>query len=195
MTLSDLGGLTVLSLRDPAAALRFLRGLQLPMQLRWMVLLLAVTLSTVVTFLLRQIFLGGIEGPEGSFYLSPMSMAGSQFLILIVAAWLITMVGRMMGGQGNFPDALLMIGWIELMLLGLQLAQIPIALVIPPLGALLTLVMIGLSVYLVVSMTKALHGFTSIIKVVMGFILTGFAAVMVLSILLTMLGIVPEVPL
>lgn len=46
MKLGDLGELAVLTLRNPDAALRVLRGLDLPMAARWTALFLAVVLTS-----------------------------------------------------------------------------------------------------------------------------------------------------
>ena len=52
MKFGDIGELAVLTLRNPDAAMRVLRGLDLPMVARWMALFLAVVLSRMLGVLL-----------------------------------------------------------------------------------------------------------------------------------------------
>ena len=55
MNSGNLGELAVLTLRNPDAALRVLRGLDLPMAARWTALFLAVVLSRMLGVLLLMV--------------------------------------------------------------------------------------------------------------------------------------------
>ena len=57
MKFGDIGELAVLTLRNPDAAMRVLRGLDLPMVARWMALFLAVVLSRMLGVLLLMMLL------------------------------------------------------------------------------------------------------------------------------------------
>ncbi|CAM3004647.1 Yip1 domain-containing protein [Paracoccus aminovorans] len=193
MTSGDLGDLVVLTIREPAAALRVLRGLDLPMSARWMALLLAVTLSTLLAMLSLALFPIEVESPVSAVLSSPAVLAGVQFAAMAVSALMMAQVGRWFGGQGDFADALLIVAWVELLLVGLQAVQVLMMLLFPATAAMLSVLAFGLFLYLAVAMTKALHGFSSTGKVVLGFVGSLFVLGFVLSLLAAALGIVPEV--
>lgn len=190
---AQIGDLVVLTLRDPAAALRVLQGERLPMSARWMMLGLAVTLSTLLSTLSLLLFPVAPGDAMGELFSVPLTLAWVQFGTIALAALCMTVVGRLFGGRGEFPDALLAIGWIELILVGLQAMQLVLMLLMPASANLMFLIACALFLYLVVAMTKALHGFTSTPKVVVGFVGSLFVLGFVLSLIAAALGILPEV--
>ncbi|WP_313350276.1 YIP1 family protein [Paracoccus sp. (in: a-proteobacteria)] len=193
MKLGDLGDLMVLTLRDPDAAIRVLRGLDLPMVTRWMVLLLAVSLSTLLAGLSLLLFPIEVDNPVSRMLSEPMTLAGIQFGAMALSALFVAHIGRLFGGHGNFADALLAVGWVELMLVGLQAVQVVMMLLFPATATMLSMLAFGLFLYLAVTMTKALHGFTNTAKVVVGLIGSVFVLGFVLSLIAAAFGIVPEV--
>jgi len=193
MKLGDLGELMVLTLRDPEAAVRALRGLDLPMAVRWMVLLLAVALSTLLAALSLLLFPVEIDNSLSRMLSEPMTLAGIQLAAMTLSAVFVARIGRLFGGQGTFADALLIVGWVELMLAGLQAVQVVMMALFPATATLLSMLAFGLFLYLAVTMTKALHGFSSTAKVVLGLIGSIFVLGFVLSLIAAAFGIVPEV--
>ncbi|MFN8679748.1 YIP1 family protein [Paracoccus sp. P2] len=193
MKLGDLGDLMVLTLRDPDAAVGVLRGLDLPMAARWMVLLLAVTLSTLLAGLSLLLFPVEVDNPVSRMLSEPMTLAGIQFGAMVLSALFVAQIGRLFGGHGTFPDALLIVGWVDLMLVGLQAVQVVMMALFPASATLLSMLAFGLFLYLAVTMTKALHGFTNTGKVVLGLIGSIFLLGFVLSLIAAAFGIVPEV--
>ncbi|MTH63770.1 YIP1 family protein [Paracoccus shanxieyensis] len=193
MNFRDLGDLMVMTLRNPAQGVAMLRGLDLSMAERWLMLVLAVCLSTLLAGLARQLFPPSTEDALSAFLSVPMWLAVLQFGAMIVSAVVITVIGRAFGGHGTFEDAILLIAWVELILVGLQAMQIVLMLIMPGSAALMSMVAFGISVYLTISMTKALHGFESVAKVTLGFIGTVFVLGFVLSVIAAAFGIFPEV--
>lgn len=193
MKLGNLGNMVILTLRDPAGAVRMLQGLDLPMVARWMALLLAVCLSTLLAGLSLLLFPVEVDSPVSRMLSQPVTLAAVQLAVMTVSAMLVAQVGRGFGGQGGFPDALLIVAWIELVLVGLQAAQLVMMLMFPATAALLSMLAFGLFLYLAVSMTKALHGFSSTAKVALAFFGSVFVLGFVLSLIAAALGIVPEV--
>ncbi len=181
MKLGDLGELAVLTLRNPDAALRVLRGLDLPMAARWTALFLAVVLSRMLGVLLLMVLPVTSGEPLAALLTDPMTMAGIEFFGMVLTAFLVTVIGRMFGGHGTFADALLAVAWIELLLVALMAVQLVMLVLLPGTVDLLGIVVGALSIYLTVTMTKALHGFTSLGKVALvyfGFsLLLGIVAV------------------
>lgn len=193
MRIGDIGDLVVLTLRDPAQALRVLRGLDLDLAARWMLLVLSVTLSTLIAGVAEMAFPLPAGDPFAPVLGVPITLAAIQFGALTLSAALVTVIGRAFGGQGTFADAILVIGWVELILVGLQAMQLVLMLVIPSTGQMTALVAFGLSLYLTIAFTKALHGFTSTAKVALGFVGCVLVLGFILSIVASMFGILPEV--
>lgn len=167
MKFGDLGELAVLTLRNPDAAMAALRGLDLPMAARWMALFLVVVLSRMLGVLLLLLLPVTGNDPLAQLLSDPMTMAGIEFFGMVLTAFFVTHIGRMFGGSGTFADALLAVAWIELMLVALMAVQVAMLVLLPGTVDLLGMVVGGLSIYLTVTMTKALHGFSSLIKVAM----------------------------
>lgn len=188
-----LGDLVVLTVRDPASALRILQAMGLPMSARWMLLLLSVILSTMLAVLSLMLIPVVPGDPVTAILADPMTLAGIQLVAMVASAIFVAQVGRMFGGHGTFPDALLVVAWVELLLVGLQAVQLLMMLLFPATASLMSMLALALFVYLAVAMTKALHGFVSTPKVVLGFVGSLFVLGFVLSLIAASFGIVPEV--
>ncbi|WP_111558574.1 YIP1 family protein [Paracoccus sediminilitoris] len=196
MTFDDFRALVRLTLRDPERGAHMLMGLHLPMAVRWMALLLAVSVSGLLAYLAAMLFpVPEAETPPMySMVQQPLVMAGMQMVAIVIGAGLMTGVGRMFGGQGNFADALLLTVWIEVMLLLIQVAQIILSLALPALSGLLGLLAIAMFLWLTVQFTKALHGFASGPKVMLGLFATLLAMGFLLSFFAASFGLLPEMP-
>ncbi|MCF3973446.1 YIP1 family protein [Paracoccus salsus] len=196
MNFDDFNALLRMTLRNPEDAAQTLIGMNLPMSVRWMALLLAVSVSALLAWVSVQMF----PLPEGEtpsvlgLTGQPIAMAGIQLAAIVMAATLMTGVGRMFGGHGRFEDALLLTVWIEIVLLLVQLAQLLVSLILPGLAGILGILAIAVFLWLTVQFTKALHGFRSGAKVMLGMFATALAVGFVLSFLAAALGLLPEVP-
>ncbi|TGN67134.1 YIP1 family protein [Paracoccus liaowanqingii] len=196
MTFDDFKALVGETLRDPQAAAALLIGQGWPMQLRWMALALAVSLSGLLAYVSTLIF----SVPEGEaatvFTISeqPLILAGLQLVAIVLGAGLMTGIGRMFGGTGRFEDALLLTVWIEVMLLIVQVIQIVLSLVLPAAAGILGILAIAMFLWLTVQFTKALHGFTSGPKVLLVMFGTLLVMGFVLSFLMAAMGLMPEMP-
>ncbi|KJZ31590.1 hypothetical protein TW83_07980 [Paracoccus sp. S4493] len=196
MTFDDFKALTRQTLRNPEQAARWLIDQGWPMQVRWMALVLAVSLSGLLAYASTLLF--PLPADEGAAVFSisrqPLVLAGMQLVAIVVGAGLMAGVGRMFGGHGRFEDALLLTVWIEVMLLIVQLAQIVLSLALPALAGILGIIAVALFLWLTVQFTKALHGFTSGPKVLLVMFGTLLVMGFVLSFFMAALGLMPEMP-
>ncbi|WP_405401346.1 Yip1 family protein [Paracoccus sp. Ld10] len=196
MTFDDLRALARQTLRNPEQAAHWLIAQNWPMQVRWMALVLAVSLSGLLAYASTLMF--PLPEGEGVAVLSlgqqPLVLAGMQLFAIVVGAGLMAGVGRMFGGHGRFEDALLLTVWIEVMLLVVQLAQIVLSLALPGLAGILGIVAVALFLWLTVQFTKALHGFTSGPKVLLVMFGTLLVMGFVLSFFMAAFGLMPEMP-
>lgn len=194
MTSDDLKMLAVTTLRDPARAVALLRGLNLPMQTRWMALLAAVSLSALLAWGASVLFPVPVDTPITRMTAQPLVLAVVQLVAITLSAVLMAGVGRLFGGKGRFADALLLTTWIEVMLLIVQAIQVVLMLLFPAIATLLGLVGIALFFYLLVQFSKALHGFDSAAKVAMVLFATLIFVGFAMATLAGVLGLAPELP-
>lgn len=195
MTFSDFKPVLGLTFRNPEAAARRLISVGLPMQARWMVAVLTVVCSAILAMLSALVF--GLKPDQLSPMLlaltSPFSMAGIQLFAIVLAAGLMTFIGRIFGGRGRFEDALLLVVWIEMLLLLVQAVQLVVSVILPPLAGLLGVASIVLFLWLTVHFAKALHGFRSAFLVFLALIATAFVTGFTLSFLAATLGLFPRI--
>lgn len=196
MTFDDFKALARRTLSDPEGAARWLIDQRWPMQVRWMALVLAVSLSGLLAYGSTLLF--PLPSDEGAAVFSisrqPLVLAGMQLVAIVLGAGLMAGVGRMFGGHGRFEDALLLTVWIEVMLLVVQVAQIVLSLALPGLAGILGIIAVALFLWLAVQFTKALHGFTSGPKVLLVMFGTLLVMGFVLSFFMAALGLMPEMP-
>lgn len=194
MTFDDLLGLARLTLRNPAQAVRVLQSLDLPMAVRWMGLIVIVSLSSILASLATRIFPVLTESSLNLPDLSPISRAGLQLGGMVLSAWLVAGIGRAFGGQGDFPDALLILVWLECLMLAVQALQIVVMLLFPLFGSMLGIAALLAMVWLSVQMIKELHGFRNAALVFLGMMGAGLLTLIVLSVLAGALGLMPDIP-
>lgn len=191
-----MSGLILQTLRDPDAVLRQLQTRLPSMGERWMLLALASILSAILAHLALYV-LPAVPGQEGMLMAlsrAPLTLSMVQFAAAALGAVLLSGVGRMFGGRGRFPDALLAVGWAEIVMFVLQGGQLALTAILPPLGALAGLAVLGLGIYLIVAMTMAVHGFRNAFLVVLGIVGTIFVTGFLMSTAAAMLGLLSEVP-
>lgn len=176
--------LALLSLRDPRAATRALLAQNVPLAARSAGLLLMAVLSTLMLQAGFVVAPPAGDPVAGFLSQSPLQTAVVQWLVLILSSGLIYRVGRAFGGQGSLADALLIVVWLQLLMLGVQVLQLVAFIVMPPLGGLIGLVGFGLFLWLSTNFIAELHGFRSLAKVFAGMFLTAFAMAMLAAMLL-----------
>lgn len=196
MTFDDFKALVRLTLRNPEQGAQLLMAQGLPMSVRWMALFLAVSVSGLLAYLAAVLFpIPDAEVPPMyALVQQPLVLAAMQLVAIVVGAGLMTGVGRLFGGFGVFADALLLSVWIEVMLLIVQVGQIVLSLVIPAFASMLGIVAIAMFLWLTVQFTKALHGFSSGPKVLLGLFATLLAMGFMMSFFAASLGLLPEMP-
>lgn len=185
MTLgARLVNLAQLTLQDPGQAARVLLAEGVPMRARTGGLLLVAVLSALMASL--QVGTGGADlDPFSAFMLaSPFRAALFQWGFLALSVLLMHRVGRAFGGRGSLADALLVVVWLQIIMLGFQTLQLVVSPVLPPLAGVIGLVSFVVYFWLMSWFIAELHGFASRGRVFLGIILTGLAAGLVLAVLM-----------
>lgn len=177
-------GLARLTLQDPRKAIRVLQAEDVPLPARTLGLLLMAVLSAL---LLQPSFLLLPPTDDAMGFVlaqSPLRTAVIQWVILLISALLIHRVGKAFGGTGNLPDAILIVVWLQLIMLGVQILQLLSLVLLPPLSGIVGIAGFVLFLYLLVSFIAELHGFASRGAVLAGVIVTFFAAAFVAALVL-----------
>jgi Yip1 domain len=179
--------LTQLTLQDPRQATRVLLAEGVPMRARTGGLLLVAVVSAVFA----SIQLGASPqalDPLSAFMLaSPFRAAVVQWLFLALSVVLIHRVGRAFGGKGSFPDALLVVVWLQLLTLAIQVLQLAATLVAPPLAGIIGLGGFVLFLWLMTAFIAELHGFASRGLVFLGMVLSALGAGLILGIVMILI--------
>jgi hypothetical protein len=178
----NLSSLVRLSLADPEKGAAAVMALDPPTGARWMLLGVVVALGTVMAYLLPLLSDTGAALP------TPMSAAALQGAMNLAAVVLVSGVGRMFGGHGRFEDALLLVGWLQIIMLGMQALQLVVLLILPPLASLVMVASVALFFWLLSGFICALHGFRSRLGVLLATLGTLFVAAFIFSMILLMLG-------
>lgn len=176
-----------LSVQDPRAGARRLLSLDVPLPARTAGLLLMAVASAVLMHL-GFLLLPATDDPMTQFVAaSPIRSAVIQWLILVVSVLLIFQVGRSWGGQGNLPDTLLIVVWLQVIMLGVQVVQLLALILVPPLAGIVNIGGLILFFWLLSSFIAELHGFASRGKVLAGIFATTFAVALIVLFLLSMI--------
>ncbi|MEZ5752429.1 MAG: hypothetical protein R3D60_10825 [Paracoccaceae bacterium] len=178
---------TQLCYARPEDGARMLMSFGLSMLERWMVLACSVVVGVLIVFAVPLMM-----GYSGELF-PPFAVAAQQIGANILAAWLITAGGRMFGGKGGFPDAILLLGALQGLTLWLLVAQTFVQIFAPALENLIVFAAILAFFWLLTGFVAALHGFTSRISVLSGLMLGAFAVGFFLSVVLWAIGVeLPE---
>jgi hypothetical protein len=180
------------SLHDPRNAGHRLLAYGLPEGTGLVLVILMAVLSSLIVHLSL-----GMQPPEvQTAFLQvmggPVRSAIVQLVVLLVIAAAMFGAGRMMGGRGNLPDAILLVGWTQALMIALQMVQFVVQILLPPLAGLIGLAGLFLMGWLLTGFTAALHGFASLAKTFFGMLVVMVLSVILLSFIL-MLFIGPQV--
>lgn len=173
------------TLADPQAAARRLIADNPPMEARWLGLAVVVVLSVLIG---QASFLAMGAGEAGL----AIGVGGSAVLhggVLLVVVWAAYKVGQTFGGTGSFPDAVLLISWLQFMMVVLQFIQLLTLFILPPLSGLIGLLAVAAFLWVLTNFVAVLHGFESLGRVFAMIIVTFMAIVFAVAFVLAMFGV------
>jgi hypothetical protein len=176
-----------LTLNDPRKGVRALLAMDVPLPARTAGLVLVAVSSALLFHLGFLILPAGDDALAQFMSQSPIRTAIIQWLILAATVFCIYRIGRAFGGQGSLTDALLLVIWLQLIMLGVQLVQLLSLLFLAPLAGLISLAGFVLFFWLLTSFIAELHGFASRWLVLAGVIASGFAIATALAVILSLI--------
>jgi len=187
-TLRDLVAHAIRTLRNPREGARLVMAQNFPASLLWQMLAVVVALSVVLGQGAMLLLVDPAEF-AGSLLFRPALMAGLQLGVLVATVFAIHVIGRRMGGVGRFEDALALMVWLQFIMICLQVVQVVLMLVAPPLADMLGLVGFVLFLWLLTSFIAQMHGFQSLVMVFVMILISAMGLVIALSVVLSMFGI------
>jgi hypothetical protein len=188
MTLQDrFLALAKLTLQDPRQATRALLAEGVPMRARTGGLLLVAVVSAVFASLQLRTSPQQLDPLSAFMLASPFRAAAVQWLFLALSVVLIHRVGQAFGGRGSFPDALLIVVWLQVLTLALQVLQLLATVIAPPLAGIIGLGGFVLFLWLMTAFITELHGFRSRGLVFVGMVLSALGAGLILGIALILI--------
>jgi hypothetical protein len=177
-----------LTATDPRGGMRAVLTLGLPSGAAWA----ALALTAVVSSLLVHLGARMAPPPEGSaiyavLLASPFRTAAIQAAGLVLSALVIHAVGRMFRGRGRIEDSVLAVALLQVFLIALQVAQLGALLVFPLLSGLIGLASMVVFLWLLTAFVAEVHGFRSLLAVLLGIVATVFVLSLLLSFVLVAL--------
>lgn len=187
MTAKRLFDLMLLTIRQPREGAETVLAFGVPRQAQWDLFFLVVVLSVILGHLTSIVM--GLQSGAGSFAMGPVTLGLVQLALLVTLVFGVFYVGRAAGGTGSLGEAVLLITWLQTIMVALQLLQTIVWVVLPPLAGLVGIAGVLLFLWLLTHFVAVLHGFTSLGKVFFSILGGFFAFGLILSFILTFLGV------
>lgn len=147
---------------------------------------LVVALNTLVFTGMAAIVPQEASGAVGN--LSPLA-----FMLLLggsvaMAAVVVTLAGRAMGGAAQFEEVALLLIWLQALRFLMQVALIVLSLVLPAAGIILVIAVAFAGLWILLNFIDVAHGFGSLGKSAFVLFISLLGAVVGVSILLSLVG-------
>lgn len=157
-----------LSLRDPKRGAAAVLEIRLPLQEAVELSVLVVLLGAILSSIYLDFDAGIDEDQAVSIFAQPVVFAAFQGAILFAVVIATYLIGRMVGGRGDFTGTIVIMAWLQFIMLLFQLLQVVAAFLAPAMDGFLAIVSIVLFFWLFANFVKVLHGFQSVFKVLAG---------------------------
>ncbi|WP_323782414.1 Yip1 family protein [Thalassovita sp.] len=186
MTLPDLKQLALDTLRSPRDAARQILDMRLDSPVLWTALALIVVLNAI----LNGITIPLLPLPETV----PMIFAAPwMFAIvlgggIVISTFLLTWVGRMLGGRAELVDILALIVWLQALRLVVQAAVFVLFFFSTLLSDLIALAAGLYGLWITIAFLDEAQGFGSVLKTIMVLVLTMLGVAFGLSFFLLLIG-------
>lgn len=175
--------------REPKEAMRRIMAMDLPANVPWMILIIIVCLSVLMSKLaMAMVPAEEVVGPS-PFPDSPLLLAIVMWLGIVIVVLCTHYIGRAFGGTGTFEDSLRAGIWFQTVMVALQVAQLVVFIISPVFAVLLGYAVLCFGIWIMVNFIAAIHGFTSNGHVLLGLIVSVFGVAFGLSLLITLFSV------
>ena len=189
MTLQGYLGLAAQSVTAPREVARLLLSQHFPREVLLTAFALVCVLNTMLYCVSLLLPIGAGNAP---LVIAPAAFLVLQALTLAGTIGALTLAGRMLGGRAEIPQVALLMIWMQGLRVLVQAAFVLVAPVVPAMGSLLILGATALGVWIAVNFLDEAHGFDTLLRALMTLILGVLGMAIALSVLLTLLGVVPN---
>jgi len=187
-------GMALQTVPEPRKVARDVQNVDLSRGVLWQILLFLLVATTMLGVAASLLF---PTDPEafGGLLANPLITGIAQGAISVLTVFGIYWVGRMAGGTGSFDQALLTVIWLHFVLLLIEMAILALGLFAPAMEMLLWVMGLVLTFWILSHFIAEMHGFNNAGMVFVSIILTLFAAMVVFSIVLAIIGVgIPSDP-
>ncbi|MCR9125925.1 MAG: YIP1 family protein [Rhodobacteraceae bacterium] len=186
MNFASFQALVIQSVRDPAAAARFLLALDLPRQTLWMALTLVAVLNTLMFSLSNLVT--PTTSPIPGIFDTPIVYLGFVLGGLVLVVLSLFWTGRALGGVGRLEDILVLVVWLQGLRVLVQALVILLMVTFPLLSALVVLAAGVIGLWILAHFVDQAHRFGSLARSA-GVLIAGFLAMVLgLSLFLSLIG-------
>ncbi|GGD31822.1 YIP1 family protein [Sinisalibacter lacisalsi] len=181
-------GMALQTVPEPRKVARDVQNLDLSRAVLWQILALILVVTTILGVIASVLF---PTDPEafGGLFANPLVTGIAQASISVLTVFGIYWVGRMAGGTGSFDQAMLTVIWLHFVLLNIEIGILVLGLFAPGLAMLLWVIGLVLTFWILSHFIAEMHGFNNAGMVFVGILLTMFAAMVVFSIVLAIIGV------
>ena len=176
-----------LTFAAPRQAARMVLDWPMERAVLWQLATLLVLLGVVVMQLSNAILPMPVLGPLAMIMANPLLnllIQGGIFVITVQASY---RIGRAAGGTGSLTGALKLMLWLQAITLAVQIVQLLMLMLLPPLGGMIGFASLFLFFWLLTNFVAELHGFASRWRVFMAIVMSCFALFLTLSLALALL--------
>ena len=193
LSLSDFLRLALQTIRRPREVCAYLTGLRLPRDVLWLVLATVTVVSVLVGQVTALLLVPGADTIDGLFLANPLMMAAIQAVVMIITVFAILWIGGAMGGKAGLNDILVVLAWLQAVMILVQLVQTVALLVAPILAEIVTLIGLGLFLWLFTTSIAAIHKFENLALVFVMIVVSTLGISFALTLVLAILGVSLEV--
>jgi hypothetical protein len=155
-----IGDMLRLTLTEPRVAMMALLRMQWPRGAAVQLLVLGAVLSAISTCIAMMVQPFPDPAVTALVLNYPAAFAVSSAMVAMLVSFSLYRMGLALGGKGDFTGAILMMGWLQVVMVVLQLAELLVVVALPDvIGLLVSVVALGVVVWIAVNMTMALHRF------------------------------------
>lgn len=189
LDLGQLLAMVVRTIKSPREGAEEVLALGVPRDALWTMFTLVIVLSVILTQITSMI-MGVANDPSApAFLTNPVASGFIQVVLLTLMVAAVQMVGRIFGGNGQFPEALLLVTWLQFIMVCLQVVQTLSLLILPPLASIIGMLSLVLFLWLLTNFVAVLHGFRSLGQVFVMILVSAFGFAFVTTLVLAILGV------
>lgn len=175
--------------RDPRGTARRLLEFDLPLDALWSAMVLVVILGVLLTGAANLIAPPPPEAQE----IAVLAIGPFAQTVLLTAMQVALVLGlyrggRAMGGTGTLAQTLLLTTFLQVMLLAAQIVQLALLILMPPLAGLFMIFVFFGAIVVLLIFVDELHGFASLGKALILFLLVSVGVGLVVMLLVTLTG-------